>query len=121
MSDLIVQINGQEVLIETEQDYGSEYTGVGEVVGRAQDAFERATTTISNVSKSMVSTIRSLKGENRPNEFSLEFGIKFKIDGSVVLASSSGEATLTVKMLYKHPPSPEASSVSNPDPDQMPT
>ena len=107
MNALTVEINGQEVLIETEGTVGSEYTGVGEVAAHAQDAFQRATTTISNVSRSMVSTVRSLPGDNRPNEFSLEFGIKFKLDGSVVIASSSGEATLTVKMLYKHPPTSE--------------
>ncbi len=104
MSDLSVQINGQEVLIEVEPVYGSEYTGVGDVVEHAQDAFERATTTITNVSQSMVRAVRSLGGENRPNEFSLEFGIKFKVDGSVMIASTSGEATLTVKMVYQHPP-----------------
>lgn len=110
MNELTVEINGQEVLIETDSTVGSEYTGVGEVAAHAQDAFQRATTTISNVSRSMVGTIRSLKDENRPDEFSLEFGIKFKLDGSVVIASSSGEATLTVKMLYKHPPTSAASS-----------
>ena len=106
MSDLKVDINGQEVLIEAERAYGSEYTGVGDVATQAQDAFHRATSTISNVSRSMVDTVRNLKGANRPDEFSLEFGIKFKIDGSVVIASSSGEATLNVKMLYKQPPAP---------------
>jgi Trypsin-co-occurring domain 1 len=104
MSNLSVQINGQEVLIEAEPVYGSEDTGVGDVVEHARDAFERATQTISNVSKSMVQAVRSLQGENRPNEFSLEFGIKFKVDGSVMIASTSGEATLTVKMMYKHSP-----------------
>lgn len=106
MNDLSVQINGQEVLIEAEPVYGSEDTGVDDVVQKAQDAFERATTTISNVSKSMVQAVRSLQGENRPNEFSLEFGIKFKVDGSVMIASTSGEATLTVKMVYTSPTSP---------------
>jgi hypothetical protein len=104
MSELSVQINGQEVLIEAEPVYGSENTGVGNVVEHAQGAFDRATKTISSVSKSMVQAVHSLQGENRPNEFSLEFGIKFKVDGSVMIASSSGEATLTVKMVYQHPP-----------------
>jgi Trypsin-co-occurring domain 1 len=112
MSELSVQINGQEVLIEAEPVYGSEDTGVGDVVEHAQDAFERATKTISNVSKSMVQAVRSLQGENRPNEFSLEFGIKFKVDGSVMIASTSGEATLTVKMMYKHSPESTPNAVS---------
>lgn len=114
MSELSVQINGQEVLIETDPGYGSEYTGVDDVVEQAQDAFERAKTTIANVSKSMASTVRNLHGDNRPDEFSLEFGIKFKTDSSVVIASAGAEATLTVKMLYKHPPGSEAAPVANP-------
>lgn len=101
MSNLKVQINGEEVLIEAMRTPGSEFTGVGDAIDKAQDAFARATSTISNVAQSMVDTVRSLEGENRPDEFSLEFGIKFKIDGSVVIASTSGEATLTVKMVYK--------------------
>lgn len=113
MSDFSVQINGQEVLIEAEPVYGSEYTGVGDVVDHAQDAFERATKTISNVSKSMVQAVRSLQGENRPDEFSLEFGIKFKVDGSVMIASTSGESTLTVKMMYKHSPSSTPNAPNN--------
>jgi len=112
MSELSVQINGQEVLIEAKPVKGSQYTGVGDVVQQSQDAFERATKTISNVSQSMVQAVRSLQGENRPNEFSLEFGIKFKVDGSVMIASTSGEATLTVKMVYHHPPEKTSTAAS---------
>ena len=103
MSDLSVQINGKDVLIEAEPVFGAEYTGAEEVtVQRAQGAFERARETISEVSQSMVKTVRNFKRSTRPDEFSLEFGIKFKMDGSVVIASTSTEATLTVKMVYKN-------------------
>lgn len=120
MSELSVQINGQEVLIEVDPGYGSEYTGVDEVVEQAQDAFERAKITIANVSKSMAGTVRNLHESTRPDEFSLEFGIKFKTDSSVLIASAGAEATLKVKMLYKHSPSQPASPAVNPQFGQAP-
>lgn len=112
MSDLSVNINGQDVFIEVESNYGTEFTGVEEVAQKAQNAFEKATETIASVSKSMVQTVRSLPQKTRPDEFSLEFGIKFKMDGSIKIAAVSGEATLAVKMVYKNPPDSATATTS---------
>jgi hypothetical protein len=102
MTEIPVLIEGEEIYIEVADVYGAQKTGVGsKFVEGTEQAFDRAMNTIGSVSRQLVATVGNLKEASRPEEFSLEFGVKFKLDGKVVIASTSGEASLVVKMLYK--------------------
>ena len=102
MAEIPVLIEGEEIYIEVADAYGAQKTGVANrVVEGTEQAFDRAMKTIGRVSRQLVATLGNLKEESRPQEFSLEFGVKFKLDGTVAIASTSGEASLVVKMLYK--------------------
>ena len=102
MPEIPVLIDGEEIYIEVADAYGAQKTGVASrVVDGTEQAFDRAMKTIGSVSRQLVATVGNLKEASRPEEFSLEFGVKFKLDGTVAIASTSGEASLVVKMLYK--------------------
>jgi hypothetical protein len=98
---LPISIDGEIVYVEVEAAYGSEQTSaVDQVLDRAEDAFERAKVTITSVSKSIVGAILALDKAVTPNEFELQFAIKFTAEGNAVLASAAAEATLNVTMTY---------------------
>jgi hypothetical protein len=102
-----VQVGETTVYIEMSSGSGAgeEHTSGG-AIGRVQDSFERAKQTIVNLSSEMVRAVRSIDQALTPNEFTLEFGVKFTIDGNVVIAALSSEATLNVKLVYQHKPQP---------------
>lgn len=105
MSTLLKTIvEGETVYIEAEPSYGSEQTGFPREVleEKAKEAFEQAKTTITCVTKSMITAIRSMEKAVTPDEFALEFSIKFSADGQAIIARTSVEANLTVTMTYKH-------------------
>jgi len=87
---------------ETESLEGPEEISAKDVVARVQEAFERAKQTIVHISSGMAQAIRALEHAAAPDEFTLEFGVKFKVDGTVLVASTGTEATLQVKMLYRN-------------------
>jgi hypothetical protein len=96
-----VLIDGEPVYIEMERSLGEEHTSGG-TVEKIENSFEQAKQTIISLSTSMVQAIKDVDAALTPNEFTLEFGVKFKMDGTVVVAAVSSEATLTVKMVYQH-------------------
>ena len=105
MAEIPVVIEGKPIQIEVAGNYGSQDTSTRSgtnAIERAQNAFENAKESIFAICQSVVQTIDKVDDAITPDEFTLEFGIKFKVDGSVLLAAVSSEATLTVKMVYKH-------------------
>lgn len=105
MAEIAAVVDGKTIHIEVTGGYGSQDTSTHSgttPTERAQNAFENAKESIVAICQSMVQTIDKVDQTITPDEFSLEFGIKFKIDGTVLLASVSSEATLTVKMVYNH-------------------
>src|SRR5262245_40606536 len=96
-----VTIDDDTIYIEMEPAFGSEETSAG-ALQQLTSAFDRARETAVSVTGSMISAIRSMEEALTPDEFALEFGIKFKADGKVVVASVGTEATLNVKMTYRN-------------------
>lgn len=95
-------IDGETVYIEIEGTYGSEETtSADEALEKAKDAFERAKVTIISVAKSMVSVIQTIDEAVTPDEFGLEFGVKFNAEGQAFLAKAGMEASLNVVITYK--------------------
>lgn len=95
-----VTIEGKPFHVEMEAVTGSEETGP-DAHERIASAFDRARETAVTVAGSMASAIRTMDEALTPDEFELDFGIKFKVDGRVVVASVGSESTLTVKMHYR--------------------
>ncbi len=104
MSDIIpVEVDDQTIYLEVDQRFGSEETSaIGKTIDVAQDAFEHARTTIITVAKSMVGAVRQLDQSMAPDEFELEFAIKFNAEGQAILAKATAEASLKIVMTYKH-------------------
>ena len=104
MSRLLeVNIDGETILIEAESIYGSEETtSADQTLARTQQAFERAKVTVTSIAKSMASSIKKLDEAVTPDQFELEFAIKFGAEGQAILASTSAEASLKITMTYEH-------------------
>ena len=98
-----ISIEGNTIYVEVETPYGSEdTTSLNEVLEGTKDAFELARIAILGVAKNLFSAINTLDQSITPDEFGLEFGIKFSAEGNVILAKTGTEANLKVSMLYKH-------------------
>lgn len=104
MSDLLpTKVGETEVYIEVSPSYGAEdVSAVDSVVGRAEDAFERARQTIVQVAESLTSAVRHMDAALTPDEFTLEFAIKFGGEGQVILTKLTGEAQITVSLTHRH-------------------
>jgi hypothetical protein len=104
---LPLQVGGVELLVEATPVAGSEPTSTR--LDRAQDAvaeaFDRAQTAIVAIAASTVSTISEL-GQRavRPDEMQVKFGLKFSVQGNVIVAGTAAEATLEVTMTYRRGP-----------------
>ena len=100
-----LQVGGVELMVEASPVVGSEPTSK---LGRAQDAvtdaFERAREVIVAVATSTVDAVDQL-GERvvQPDQVEVKFGVKFSVQGNVILANASGEANLEVKLQYNLP------------------
>jgi len=100
---LPIRVGDIEVLVETVELYGSEPTSaLSAAQNRVSNAFDRAKEAIIQVAGSAISTIRaSAEQAGRPEKVELEFGLKFDVNGNIVLATGSAGASLTVKLSYQ--------------------
>jgi len=106
MTEIIeVEINGQLVYFEAESIFeeGWEKAGVDETVGKVIGSFEKALDTVQAVISSTVQRVRKFNEDIAPDEFQLQFGVKFSGEYGAVVTKVSGEAHLTVTATYKHP------------------
>ncbi len=99
---LPMRIGDVELLVETSPVAGAEPTST---LSRAQeavgDAYDRAQAAIVAVASSTVDVIGQLSERAmRPEQVEVRFGLKFSMQGNVVLAGASGEATLEVTLRY---------------------
>ncbi|MBY8870507.1 hypothetical protein K7640_01465 [Micromonospora sp. PLK6-60] len=97
-----MRVGGRELLVEVVQVAGSEPTSRVDVAReRVVDAFDRAREAIVAVAISTVETANELTRRAAcPEGIEVEFGIKFSVQGNVIVAGGSGEATLTVRLTY---------------------
>jgi hypothetical protein len=99
-----MRVGSVELLVETTAIAGTEPTSrMTDVADRVVEGFEQAQNAIVAMAGSVVTTIRMLEqGARCPDRFEVEFGLKFSATGNVVVASTSGEATLRVLMHYEN-------------------
>ena len=97
---IVVNIDGTEVVFEVEPQYGSQETSASDTIQKVEDVFDRACDTVRVISSGMIKSIKNMGQEMMPDSFEVEFGIKFRVDGSIIVASASSETTLKIKMVY---------------------
>lgn len=99
-----VRIGDIEVMVETTPVAGTEQTS-RDATERVADAFDRAKETILEVAASTVDLIETAGARGaRPDHLQVEFGLKFSVKGTVIVAGASGEATLVVRLTYDAAP-----------------
>jgi hypothetical protein len=102
-----MRVRDMELLIETREVSiaGSQPTSVlGEASKRVMDGFDRAQEAIVAVASSVAETVHRLQQQAaHPHRMEVEFGLKFSVEGDVLVASASGEATLRVLVSYQAP------------------
>lgn len=104
MSEIIeAKVNGKIIYIETELMPGSEEVSAGrKALGEVENAMLQARDTIVGVAESLFSSVKAIDQALTPDEFLLEFAIKFTAEGQVVVAKSGAEAGIKVAMTYRH-------------------
>jgi hypothetical protein len=104
--------DGTEVELETDDaspGYGQGPTmrgGGGGPVAGAQRSFQQA---LGAVKQTVAEAITELRDAfpDRPDELEIEFGIKASMEANgLILAKAAGEASFTVKALWKKPGAP---------------
>jgi hypothetical protein len=98
-----VPLGGVEVMVETAAVAGSEHTSkLGDAANRVVDAFAEAEAVIGAVSDRVATIVGNVAERvSRPASMEVSFGLKFTAQGSVFVASASGEASLLVKVVYE--------------------
>lgn len=97
-----VRVGEAELLVETTPVAGSEPTSrTSESAERVVDAFIRAQRAIIEVAGSTADVLgQAARRGARPDQLEVEFGLKISAQGNVIVAGSSAEATLRVKLTY---------------------
>ncbi|MFC4031964.1 CU044_2847 family protein [Streptomyces polygonati] len=88
--------------IETTAVAGTQQTSrLADAARQTSDAFARAQQAIVDIAASTVEIIEQASARAvRPDTVEVEFGLKFTAAGTVLMASTSGEATLQVRLSY---------------------
>ncbi|MCX5332316.1 MULTISPECIES: CU044_2847 family protein [unclassified Streptomyces] len=76
-----------------------EVSRLGNAVADAATSFEEGIDRIRNAATSALRRLRDMP--SRPDEVSLEFGIRFNAEFGAVIAKSQGEAQLNVTMTWR--------------------
>ncbi len=97
-----MRVGTSDLLVETTPVAGSEQTSILDEAGhRVVDAYERAQDAIVEVACSMADTVsRMAERAVHPDRVEVEIGLKFTMQGNVLVAAASGEAALKVLVVY---------------------
>lgn len=92
----------QKVYIEVNENVSENAftkTGVGEFFTKSDKKFEDIKKTLINFCKPIKEALMS---EINPDETTVEFGLKFNVNGNWILASSNVETHLKISMSWKN-------------------
>lgn len=70
----------------------------GRIIHKTKDFFKTSFNQIGTFSNEIISSIKNL--DNAPDEFEVEFSVKFSADAGIIISSISSEATLKVKFKW---------------------
>jgi len=98
------EINGQSVIIETDESIGgwTSASSMGErVVHDVRVRFEDALSSVRQAAQIALRTFRETSVDiERPDEIELEFGVKFGTEAGAVIAKTALEGQFTVKLKW---------------------
>jgi hypothetical protein len=77
-----------------------------DAVKKSAEALDRSMETIRHMATRVTSTMDSLGG-GRPDEVTVEFGIKFDAEAGAIIAKAGVEGSLTVELVWKAGPGKE--------------
>jgi Trypsin-co-occurring domain 1 len=118
-----VRLGDLEFLVEASPAVGTEPTSRTSLSSaHIGDVFKRAQVIIADVAASTVKALHdSAAGMPRPEEMEMTFGIRFSAQGDVVVVHAGGEATLSVRLMFRaavldsaNVPDPPSGSASAP-------
>jgi hypothetical protein len=100
-----IRIGGIEVLVETTEVAGTQPTSkASDAADHVLDAFDRAKQTILEVAESTAGLIEEAARRGaRPDQLQVEFGLKFSVQGNIIVAGATAEAALVVRLTYDAP------------------
>lgn len=99
---LPVKVGQMELLVEVTPLAGTEMTSrTTDAAANVMEAFGQVKDAIVEVAASTVEVIeRTAKRSARPDHLEVQFGLKIAASGNIIVAGVSGEATITVKLVY---------------------
>lgn len=103
---LPVRVGEVELLVETVAVPGSEPTStrMREAGRQVVDSFDHARDAVVEIATSTAQAVGRLRERAAaPEQVEVEFGLKFSAQGNVIVAGTSGEASLLVRMTYRAP------------------
>ena len=97
-----VRVGDIEIQVEAVPVAGTEATSgrAERAAGSVLEAFGRAQDAIIEVAKSTAQMIDNAGATARPDRVDVEFGLKFSVSGTVIMAAVAGEASLKVTLGY---------------------
>jgi hypothetical protein len=97
-----IRVHDVDLLVEVIREPGTEETSmIGGATGAITDGLDRARDAIVGIASTVGETLDGL-GERalQPDRLEVEFGLKFTMQGGIVVAGASGEATLRILLGY---------------------
>ena len=97
-----VRVGEIEIEVEAVPVAGTEATSdrTAKAAGNVLEAFGRAQDAIIEVAKSTAQMIERAGAAARPDRVDVEFGLRFSVSGTVIMAGVAGEASLKVTLGY---------------------
>jgi Trypsin-co-occurring domain 1 len=78
----------------------------GDLAARAEETFDAALGVVRSVATGLVGQVREMGSAFRPDEVEVQFGITFSGRVGAVIATTEGEAQLTVTLRWTPSPDP---------------
>ncbi|MGF1512910.1 MAG: CU044_2847 family protein [Elainellaceae cyanobacterium] len=93
-----------QILIDFKSGSGIEETSLldrSSLAEKSARALNKAKSTIRQMADYTISIINSIEHQNRPKQIEMEFGIDFDMEADVLIASSSIQSSIKVKLIWE--------------------
>jgi len=96
------EVDGMPIWVEAVVEPGEEPTAFGRKIGeRLPEIFAHAKIAIAYLSREALEAARDVAKEvASPEQIEIQFGLKFSTQGSIIIAGSTLESSLSVKIIY---------------------
>jgi len=94
-AQVLIDFKSQSAVVETS------LPSLEALAERSAQALEKAKGTIRSMAEYAIATINSIEEQNRPNQIEMEFGIDFDAEADVLIAKSSVQSSIKVKLTWE--------------------